>query len=252
MVPYKSGIHEVPEGGLGGVCPVCGEHSQFSRFTANERESGECSCCSAINRQRQLGTVIRRVFGLNETGVLRFEGNCDVYNTESKGALHNALSKSASYTCSEYFGGALAVGSTVGGIRNEDIQSLTFSDQIFDLVVSSEVLEHMPRPYDAHQEIFRVLRSGGHHIFTVPFYPWEALDQVRAVEESGEIVYLQEAMYHEDPIKPEDGILVWNIFGLQMIVELERIGFKVSYWNLHDLSKGIIGPWSIVFDARKP
>ncbi|WP_430229759.1 class I SAM-dependent methyltransferase [Paraburkholderia tropica] len=157
-----------------------------------------------------------------------------------------------SYQFSEYFGTDIAKGSEVRGIRHEDLQDLSFSDSSFDLVLSSDVLEHMPRPYDAHREIFRTLKPGGRHIFTVPFYPWEALDEVRASERSGEIEYFGEKLYHGDPVRPGEGVLVWTIFGMEMIVELARIGFVVSYWNIHDPTKGIIGPWSIVFDARKP
>ena len=252
MLPHKGGLQDVPDFGLCGTCPVCGEISKFGGFTLNERESGTCSRCGSINRQRQIATVIRALLNLQETTPLALESTCRVFNTESKGALHDALSQSSFYTCSEYFGDGVEPGGYVDGVMNQDLQNLTFGDDAFDLVVSSEVLEHMPRPYDAHREIFRILRSGGRHVFTVPFYPWEALDQVRAVQRDNEIEYLEEPMYHEDPVKPESGILVWNIFGLQMLVELERIGFKTSYWNLYDPSKGIIGPWSIVFEARKP
>lgn len=252
MVPHQSGLHEVPIGGLPGICPVCGAKAIFDGFSQNERESGSCSNCGSFNRQRQMAMVIRDVCGQDECGPFQFSPGYCVYNTESSGSLHLALSSGPKYLFSEYFGADVAKGTVVRGIRHEDLQDLSFAASSFDLVLSSDVLEHMPRPYDAHREIFRVLKPGGHHIFTVPFYPWEALDEIRAVERGGEIEYIEEKLYHEDPVRPGEGVLVWTIFGLQMIVELARIGFVVSYWNFHDPSKGIIGPWSIVFDARKP
>lgn len=44
-----------------------------------------------------------------------------------------------------------------------------FSDGEFDVVVMSEVLEHVKTPHLAIQEIYRVLREGGKLILTAPF-----------------------------------------------------------------------------------
>lgn len=250
--PNGSGRREVPAGGLRGVCPLCGIESTFDGFTDNERESGTCSNCGSSNRQRQMAMMIRSLCDQAQTGPVAFPDGYAIYNTESTGPLHAALRSTGGYVFSEYFGAQYQGGEQVNGIRHEDLQALSFGENAFNLVLSSDVLEHMPRPYDAHREIFRVLKPGGRHIFTVPFYPWEALDERRAIERDGRIEYFGEKLYHGDPVRPGEGVLVWTIFGLQMIVELARIGFVVSYWNLHEPSKGVIGPWSIVFDARKP
>ncbi|MGN6589307.1 MAG: methyltransferase domain-containing protein [Sphingomicrobium sp.] len=253
MVPHHSGQFIVPRGGLRGLCPVCGSLALFDGFTENERESGRCSQCGSINRQRQIAIIIRGIYDLNDAGSIKFDRNFSVFNAESTGALHSELRKNKNYVFSEYFGSKFKSGEFVGDTRHEDLRSLSFGDSSLDLVLSSDVLEHVPRPYEAHRDIFRVLKPGGRHVFTVPFYPWEALDEKRAVErDDGKIEYFGEKLYHGDPVRPGEGVLVWTIFGLEMIVELARIGFIVSYWNLHDPSKGIIGPWSIVFDARKP
>jgi hypothetical protein len=34
-----------------------------------------------------------------------------------------------------------------------------------------QVFEHIPRPYQAHAELLRILRPGGTHVFTAPFAP---------------------------------------------------------------------------------
>jgi SAM-dependent methyltransferase len=253
MTPVKSSYKNVPFGGLSGICPVCGFLAVFDGFTDNERETGACSICAASNRQRQMAKLIRTIYNLKEEGAFCFPTEFNLYNTESTGPLHTALATAIPrYTCSEYFGYHVERGANINGVLHQDMQNFTFLDNQFDLILSSDVMEHIPNPYDAHREIFRILKSGGRHIFTVPFYPWEALDEVRAIERDGQTEYLNEEMYHSDPVRPEEGILVYTIFGLQMIVTLASIGFIVSYWNLHDPAQGIIGPWSIVFDARKP
>lgn len=50
--------------------------------------------------------------------------------------------------------------------------SIPVGDGSFDVVVCTQVLEHVPRPLDALREFRRVLRSGGILIATVPFL-WE-------------------------------------------------------------------------------
>lgn len=50
-----------------------------------------------------------------------------------------------------------------------DIQDMNFiPDGKYDVVYSSQVLEHVPRPWDAVDEIFRIVKPGGCAIITVP------------------------------------------------------------------------------------
>ena len=50
-----------------------------------------------------------------------------------------------------------------------DIQNLTqIQEASFDTVFCSQVLEHVPRPWEAFSEFARVLRPGGRLILTVP------------------------------------------------------------------------------------
>lgn len=64
----------------------------------------------------------------------------------------------------------------VGG----DVDRLPFADAVFDLVVSSDSLEHFPRPEDALRETRRVLRTGGTLLIWVPFlHPFHGDDLFR-------------------------------------------------------------------------
>lgn len=56
--------------------------------------------------------------------------------------------------------------------RAEDAANLTFDDASFDLVISSECLEHLPEPARAVREFLRVLEPGGHLILTTPNRLW--------------------------------------------------------------------------------
>lgn len=237
---------------IGGVCSVCGARVRFRPFTDNPRESGWCEKCGSSNRQRQMAWMLRRELELSATGPLKLPDGLALYNTEANGPLHARLSAHSFYTCSEYWGDKAHYGEVVKGVRNEDLQALSFTDSSFDIVLSSDVLEHVPDPYRAHAEIFRVLKSGGCHVFTVPYSESSLCDDVRATLEDGKIVYHAEALYHGDPVRPDEGVLVWNIFGQEMLVRLKRIGFDTELWRLHEPEFGIIGPGQDIFVARKP
>jgi len=51
-------------------------------------------------------------------------------------------------------------GASRDGIRNEDVTRLTFADSSFDLMITNDVLEHVPSYEDAYRELFRVLAPG--------------------------------------------------------------------------------------------
>ncbi|MFO0972215.1 MAG: methyltransferase domain-containing protein [Phycisphaerae bacterium] len=53
-----------------------------------------------------------------------------------------------------------------------DVLSLAFADDSFDVVVSSECIEHTPRPGQAVMELLRVCRPGGWLALTCPNYSW--------------------------------------------------------------------------------
>lgn len=52
----------------------------------------------------------------------------------------------------------------------EDIQALSFANEMFDTVISCETIEHVPNPLKALEEIHRVLKPGGTFILTCPNY----------------------------------------------------------------------------------
>lgn len=58
------------------------------------------------------------------------------------------------------------------------IYKLPFKDKSFDIVVCSEVLEHLDRPYDALRELKRV--TDGALLLTVPHEPWFRLGNLAA------------------------------------------------------------------------
>ncbi len=240
-------------------CPVCGRVSAATGFSDNLRETGRCRRCGATNRNRQLAFVAARAAGeqtdrhVGSLAGLRDLTHLVVYNTEAQGALHDQLREMPGYLCSEYLGPDHEPGEVVGDTTHQDLLSLSFADGSIDIVLSSDVFEHVPDPYRAHAEVHRVLRPGGHHVFTVPFHINEHahLDDVRArIDDAGEVLHLADPIYHADPVRPE-GVLVFTIFGLEMLVRLAELGFSTRMFCLSSPWHGIVGPNALVFDAVK-
>jgi SAM-dependent methyltransferase len=126
----------------------------------------------------------------------------------------------------------------------EDITNLTFPSESLDLIVSSDVLEHVSDAQAAFRETHRVLRRGGAHVFTVPFEPATVR---RAIVEGTEVRHLvTPPEYHADPFDP-NGILAFWHFGpdLQQQFGDGGLTFKIV--------KGPEGVRrSVVWEARKP
>ena len=235
-------------------CPVCGEKSNISPFTANMRESGFCSNCGSWNRQRLLAILL--IKDIQKRFNLRIESlssknipdNIRIFNAEWFGAIHKTLKHISGYSWSKYSGSKYRSGEIVEGVTHQDLQETSFQDNQFDIVLTSDVLEHIPEPYLAHKEIYRILKPGGVHIFTVPSIMKQPVDVQHAIKKNNEIVHLTEPKWHGKKIESN---LVYTVFGLEMISHLWNIGFNVKFYEVNYEEMGVIGPRSFGFLATK-
>ena len=142
---------------------------------------------------------IRQRFGerLSEMNVLELD---------PRSPLRALLSGAKKYTRSFYEEGC-PVPEKDGAVC-ADITALNFENNSIDLIVSSDVLEHVPAFDKALSESARVLKMGGAHLFTVP--P-RASTKKRAVVDAGRIVHLEPPEYHLDPLSAEGILAFWDI-----------------------------------------
>jgi SAM-dependent methyltransferase len=90
----------------------------------------------------------------------------------------------------------------------QDITALTFSDESFDLIVSSDVLEHVSALERAFSESRRVLKPGKAHLFTVPPRP---KTRRRAAIVAGQVIHYEPPEYHHDPLSPQGILAFWDV-----------------------------------------
>lgn len=254
-------------------CLVCGEYARMHSITANFRESCHCAKCGSFNRQRQMAYMIlhaltsQGIGGISSLADVARLRDLKVYNTEATGALHSRLKPMPGYQFSQYYGDAYESGVLVDGIMHQDLMRLSFADNSLDLVLSSDVFEHIADPYKAHGEVFRVLRPGGRHLFTMPFFVSNFhdgadreradlvyfFDDVRAeIDSQGRVIHHRPPIFHGDPVSLDPrGALVFTIFGLEMMVKLAEIGFLTNMFMLYKPLHGILGNNAIFFEAIK-
>src|SRR5262249_23668182 len=141
------------------------------------KESLDCAFCGAKLRARRLASVLLRTLPAAQpvrsvrAWAARPEARrlriAEVNRIEG---LHDVLAGLAGFAGSDYRDD-VPPGTVVDGVRSEDLTRLTYEDASFDLLLTSETLEHVPDLGAALGEIRRVLVPGGVHIFTIPLLP---------------------------------------------------------------------------------
>jgi len=213
----------------------------------NEREGRYCVACHSSARTDQLSGVILQAFS-NIAGVSsknlkhacssRMLSNLEIAEINSAGTIHQFLKNLPGLHYSEY-------ASSSAAIRSEDLSQLSYASSFFDIVITSETLEHVPDVDKAITEIYRVLKPGGVHIFTIPVI-WDRNNtKIRARISENKIEYIFPPSYHGAPNDNHSDYLVFNEFGSDFVSRIEKGGFVV------DLVKDAENPALVCFYTRK-
>lgn len=212
----------------------------------NWRERLVCGRCRMNNRQRLVASLVRQslVTGRRSTIYLMeqvtpiFEWVSNLPATEVHG--------------SEYLGPGYKGGERVRGLRHEDVMNLSYPDASFELVVSNDVMEHIPDPARALQECFRVLKPGGAMLATFPFHVESDTTVVRARLAGDGIEHLLPPQYHGNPVS-SDGSLVFHDFGWDLLDAMKDTGFAPAACEVYSSDEfGHLGAALLVFRLSKP
>ncbi|MBS9476064.1 class I SAM-dependent methyltransferase [Ancylobacter radicis] len=195
----------------------------------NLRERLVCPVTQLNNRQRLMASLIEEAVEQGRAPkTLYFMEEVTPIFAWSQANLRNV----AAIHGSEYLGPDYPSGTVINGLHHEDIHALSFASDMFDLIVSNEVFEHIPSPPAAFRECHRVLKRDGEMIMTTPFFPTRDASIRRADIGPEGIVHLLPPMFHGNPVS-EEGSLVFYDFGWDILDMAREAGFSRSVVEIH-------------------
>ena len=215
-----------------GTCSVCGTYAQFEKKGRSVRETYRCPKCRASLRHRGQAEAIVKFFGGPKTKSLahlarepRFK-KAFILEPALVGPFQKYLKGLKNYKNS-YYWEDIQRGEKRNGVECQDLMAMTFRDNTFDLIITSDVFEHIRKPYIAFKEVYRVLKPGGVHIFSIPVqHPMPRETKYRVDTSTDKDVYLDPPYYH---IAGDGGkSLVYTEFGADMLEQLDKIGLRTK------------------------
>jgi len=140
----------------------------------------------------------------------------------------------------------------VKGIRNENLERLSFADESIDLHVTQDVFEHVLDPDAAYREIGRTLRPGGMHMFTVPLVNKHRPSVTRARLDADGISNLLPPEYHGNPVGDGRALVVTD-WGYDICDRIFRAsGLFTHILHIDDMQHGIRAEYIEILITVKP
>jgi SAM-dependent methyltransferase len=226
-----------------GYCTICERNVFFAKAGPWLRDEYLCLRCHSIPRNRALVRVLGQHFPSWR--------DLSIHESSPCGPASDKIQRECPGLVSSQFFLDVPRGELRNGQQSEDLESLTFQDSSFDLVITQDVFEHILRPEKAFAEIARTLKRGGAHVFTVPYYRGKkTVIRARAME-SGEIEHLMKPDYHANPVDAEGSLVVteWGDEICDFIFYAS--GMTTSIFSFFDTSLGLEGEFLDVFLSRK-
>jgi SAM-dependent methyltransferase len=173
----------------------------------------------------------------------------DVLDTDAYSPIARMMSRVESYKLSSYIPELPPGYLPEKGLYNVDLQAMPFADKSLDIILSSDVMEHVRHLHVANREIFRCLKPGGVHIFTVPYDQPGLTTRTLIDTTTGEDIYLEPAQMHgDDHLK--GAVPAYRIYGMDLLDDLRASGFEADLVHVHAAENGIYN--AAYFVARRP
>jgi hypothetical protein len=225
--PLEPELPAPPEHCFEGMCRVCGTDAVFELYDPSLREGFVCPTCRSRLRDQGQADVLLRRYGCGRRSLAELVDDrsfqeLDVYECGVPSHFKPYLQSLPGYVESTFWPDA-EPGEIRDGVRCEDLMRLTLPANAFDVVITSDVFEHVRRPYDGFTEVRRVLRPGGVHVFSIPItLPMRKETRARVDTSGDEDVFLIEPRYHNGKH------LVYTDFGADLVTWLSELGFDTE------------------------
>ena len=227
-----------------GQCNICGWSGEYLQ-PGREREGMLCGNCASSSRLRAVIYWLAHVTGNAGLPLYAWPKNPGVAILESsaRGPYPVMLGDKFDYYATEFDPGEIA-----GGKRPRlfaDFQDLHYGDATFDVVIATDVFEHVRDDAAGYREIFRALKPGGTLILTVPYTHTQAVT-IRRVDTTGNgDVHLMEPEYHGGG----GHTLTYRNYGRDLLSLLGSVGYAVGHFRTSVPVLGIT-PQSVIIAQK--
>lgn len=246
--------------GLQMHCNVCGHDGAMSYDYPDVRirkahgigllrETLRCRACGATMRDRQLAhgllQVIASRLGQTEADLRAFRQNprgpLRILDSDSFSPLNRILRGLPGYVHSQFIPGRRNGETLADGSVIVNLEDIPFPEASFDVILSSDVMEHVADDGQAHREIFRCLAPQGSYLCTIPYDPslWGHRQLTQRTGASGGY-FILDRQVHGDP-HANSGIIAHRIYGRQVFDDLRAIGYTVRFDQIDKPANGIFG-----------
>ena len=187
-----------------GYCDICEKEVDFRIDGEYLRNHFFCTQCNSIPRQRAFIHVLKLCCPNWRTAFM--------HESSPGGSAFDFLYHQAkNYTFSYYYPGLPSGEIGPHGVVCQNLETMSFEDNTFDVFITQDVLEHVFDISAVFNEMKRVLKPGGFHLFTVPCYDNQPESFCRASRlEDGSIQYHADPVYHGNPIDQNGSLVTWD------------------------------------------
>jgi SAM-dependent methyltransferase len=185
-----------------GWCPVCERSTTFRSYGPWHRDQLFCTRCRSIPRHRAIVEVL---------SIVRPDWRQQrIWELAPAGPASRKLRRECQRYIGSHYRPEAPLGAVVKGNRSEDLERPTFDDGSFDIIVSSDVLEHIVDVDTAHAQIARVLADDGIHLWTVPLHQDITISRPRVTRSATGLEHLLPAEYHGDPMSAAGALVTFD------------------------------------------
>ena len=228
-----------------GYCYCCDQEVIFSSESEWLRPNYKCSNCKSIPRERALMYCIEKFFPDWRTFHI---------HESSPGWRPSSIKlqrECANYSPTQFYPEE-PLGKAINGFINQNLEDQTFRDEILDLVITQDVMEHVFAPDKAFKEIARTLKKGGAHVFTVPLVnKGKPSERWAELDAEGNTSFFKQPQYHGNPINPKGSPVAmhWGYDITDFI--LKNSGLYTTIYYIDQLDFGIRAEFIEVLISRK-
>ena len=204
-----------------------------------------CGNCASSSRLRAVMYWLGKVTGNEGVPLHGWPGNRSVAVLESsaRGSYPVMLGDKFDYYATEYDPERIAAGDQPRSFA--DFQKLHFTDSTFDVVIATDVFEHVRDDTAGYREIFRTLKPGGTLILTVPYTHSQAVTIPRVDTSGNGDVHLLEPEYHGGG----GHTLTYRNYGRDLLSLLGSVGYAVGHFRTGVPALGIT-PQSVILAQK--